>query len=281
MIKKFISIATVLCIVLSLIPLSAGAVGEQNDNFLKLLTFNMNTPDEVTHNGTKISRKVNFISGNVKSYESLDGKPTIVIFLDINKIDDTLSTVKNTAELIKTRKIENDVNLLLYIYDYHKGNRDADTKVIREKTSELNYPFLSIYGGTKDGYVKEQLEFFVICNSGNILLDVETGVFKMPIAVYCGKNGAFGKNITGGVQTVPMLTDVFDRWYNTETFEKFALRMKSEYNVKVTSIRSSAVTVQEQEYLEKALKYWGKDFIKKVSAGFGGEQMCVSICDSK
>lgn len=54
----------------------------------------------------------------------------------------------------------------------------------------------------------------------------------------------------------------------SETFTDFALRMQSEYNVKVSCDPSVTVTLEEQGYIENALSLWGKDFIKIVSAGF-------------
>ena len=56
---------------------------------------------------------------------------------------------------------------------------------------------------------------------------------------------------------------------NPETFANFALRMQSEYDVKVTCADSVTITPEEQGWLEQGLSVWGKDFIKVVSAGFG------------
>lgn len=57
----------------------------------------------------------------------------------------------------------------------------------------------------------------------------------------------------------------------SETFADFALRMQSEYDVKVTCAADVTITHEQQGWIEQGLSLWGKDFMKVVSAGFGDD----------
>lgn len=69
----------------------------------------------------------------------------------------------------------------------------------------------------------------------------------------------------------------------SETFTDFALRMQSEYDVKVSCASSVTITPEEQGWIEKGLSVWGKEFIKLVSAGFSTRdvrrQLSIRITD--